>query len=92
MFVVDKKSRTGMALPLAIFVPSRITLRKTTTDKIMIAYAHFDRPNTLGFIYTDAKAKATFLPISYIVSNLCIYNAATAAVAKTKEKIAFALI
>ena len=46
----------------------------------------------LGCIYTSAKAKAkaTSLPICYIVFNLCVYTTATAAVTKVKEKIAFA--
>ena len=41
-----------------------------------------------GFIYTatKVKAKATSLPTSYVVSNVCIYTAATA---RSKKKFAF---
>ena len=43
----------------------------------------------LRLIYIRAKAKATSLPTCCIVSNLCIYTTATAAVAKIKEKNRF---
>ena len=33
--------------------------------------------DSLGFIYIGAKAKATSLPTSYVVSNVCVYTAAT---------------
>ena len=41
----------------------------------------------LGFIYT--RAKATSLPTSYIVSNLCIDTASTAAATKIEGKNRF---
>ena len=41
-------------------------------------------------IRAKAKAKATSLPISCIVSNLCVYTTAMCKGQKIKEKIAFA--